>query len=134
MNGTIASNPKQLLSVTGAAETAMGLVLAVAPSLLVELLLGSVSGTAAGITVSRVAGVAILALGVACWLARQDAAGRAARGLIAAMLLYNAAVAAILVLVWTNQGLSGVALWPVVLAHAVLAVWCVVALSAREKQ
>jgi len=54
--------------------------------------------------------------------------------LIAAMLLYNAAVAAILVLVWTNQGLSGVALWPVVLAHAVLAVWCVVALSAREKQ
>jgi len=134
MNGTIASNPKQLLSVTGAAETATGLVLAVAPSLLVELLLGSVSGTAAGITVSRVAGVAILALGVACWLARQDAAGRAARGLIAAMLLYNAAVAAILVLVWTNQGLSGVALWPVVLAHAVLAVWCVVALSAREKQ
>jgi hypothetical protein len=134
MNGTIASNPKQLLSVTGAAETATGLVLAVAPSLLVELLLGAVPGTAAGITVSRVAGVAILALGVACWLARQDAAGRAARGLIAAMLLYNAAVAAILVLVWTNQGLSGVALWPVVLAHAVLAVWCVVALSAREKQ
>ena len=77
MNGTIASNPKQLLSVTGAAETATGLVLAVASSLLVELLLGSVSGTAAGITVSRVAGVAILALGVACWLARQDAAGRA---------------------------------------------------------
>ena len=134
MNGTIASNPKQLLSVTGAAETATGLVLAVAPSLLVELLLGAVPGTAAGITVSRVAGVAILALGVACWLARQDAAGRAARGLIAAMLVYNAAVAAILVLVWTNQGLSGVALWPVVLAHAVLAVWCVVALSAREKQ
>jgi hypothetical protein len=134
MNGTIASNPKQLLSVTGAAETATGLVLAVASSLLVELLLGAVPGTAAGITVSRVAGVAILALGVACWLARQDAAGRAARGLIAAMLLYNAAVAAILVLVWTNQGLSGVALWPVVLAHAVLAVWCVAALSAREKQ
>jgi len=134
MNGTIASNPKQLLSVTGAAETATGLVLAVASSLLVELLLGAVPGTAAGITVSRVAGVAILALGVACWLARQDAAGRAARGLIAAMLVYNAAVAAILVLVWTNQGLAGVALWPVVLAHAVLAVWCVVALSAREKQ
>jgi len=134
MNGTIASNPKQLLSVTGAAETATGLVLAVASSLLVELLLGAVPGTAAGITVSRVAGVAILALGVACWLARQDAAGRAARGLIAAMLVYNAAVAAILVLVWTNQGLSGVALWPVALAHAVLAVSCVVALSAREKQ
>ena len=134
MNGTIASNPKQLLSVTGAAETATGLVLAVASSLLVELLLGAVPGTAAGITVSRVAGVAILALGVACWLARQDAAGRAARGLIAAMLIYNAGVFAVLLLAWANQGLSGVALWPVVLAHAVLAVWCTVVMSARERR
>ena len=50
------------------------------------------------------------------------------------MLLYNAAVVAILVLAWTNQGLSGVALWPVVLAHAALAVWCVVALSAGDKE
>jgi len=134
MNGTIASNPKLLLLVMGAVEAATGLVLAAAPSFLVELLLGAAPGAAAGVTASRVAGIAILALGVACWLVRQDAAGRAARGLIAAMLVYNAAVAAILVLVWTNQGLSGVALWPVVLAHAVLAVSCVVALSAREKQ
>jgi hypothetical protein len=108
--------------------------LAVAPSVLVQLLLGVVPRTAAGITVSRVAGAAILALGVVCWLARQDAAGRAARGLVAVMLIYNAAVVAILVLARTNQGLSGIALWPVVLAHAVLAVWCVVALSAAIKK
>jgi hypothetical protein len=49
------------------------------------------------------------------------------------MLLYNAAVAAILALAWTNQGLSGVGLWPVVLAHAALAVWCVVALAASAR-
>jgi len=134
MNGTIASNPKKLLSVTGAAEAATGLMLALAPSLLVELLLGAAPGIAAGVTVSRVAGVAVLSLGVACWLARHDAAGRAARGLIAAMLLYNAAVVAILILAWTTQGLSGVALWPVVLAHAALAAWCVAALSAGNKE
>jgi hypothetical protein len=128
----MASNPKPLLSTMGAAEAATGLVVAVAPSLLVELLLGAAPGTAAGVTVSRVAGVAILALGVGCWLARHDAAGRAARGLIVAMLLYNAALVAILVLAWANQGMSGIALWPVVLAHAALAVWCVVALS-KEK-
>jgi hypothetical protein len=52
--------------------------------------------------------------------------------LIVAMLLYNAALVAILVLAWANQGMSGIALWPVVLAHAALAVWCVVALS-KEK-
>ena len=129
----MAPRPKPLLSMIGAAEAATGLVLAVAPSFLVELLLGAAPGTAAGTTVSRVAGVAILAIGVACWLAREDAAGRAARGLIAAMLLYNTAVVAILVLAWTSQGLAGVALWPVVLAHLALAVGCGAALSQEKK-
>ena len=129
MNGT----PRPLLALMGAAEAATGLVLATAPDLLVELLLGTAPSTVAGVTVSRVAGVALLALGVACWLARQDAEGRAARGLIAAILLYNVAVVAILVLAWANQGMSGIALWPVVLAHAALAVWCVVTLSAASK-
>ena len=134
MRGTIAPNSKPLLSVMGAAEAATGLVLAVAPALLVELLLGAAPGTAAGVTVSRVPGVAMLTLGVACWLAREDAADRAAKGLVAAMLLYNVAVVVILVLAWTSQGLSGVALWPVVLAHAGLAVWCVAALSAGNEE
>lgn len=130
MSGT----PRPLLSAMGAVEAATGLVLVTAPSLLVELLLGAAPGTAAGVTASRVAGAAILALGVACWLARENAAGGAARGLIVAMLLYNAAVVAILVLAWANQGMSGIALWPVVLAHAALAVWCVVAVAAGSEE
>jgi hypothetical protein len=117
MSGTMAPNAKPLLSMMGAGEAAIGLVLAVAPSLLVKLLLGAAPGTAAGVTVSRAAGVTILALGVACWLAREDGAGRA-----------------ILVLAWTSRGLHGIALWPVVLAHVGLAVWCVVALSARNEE
>jgi hypothetical protein len=131
MRGTIGRNPKPLLSVTGALEAATGLALLVAPSALVELLLGAAPGTPAGVTVSRVAGVALLALGVACWLAREDAAGRAAKGLVAAMLLYNVAVVAILVLAWTSLGLFGIAFWPVVLAHAGLAAWCVACLATR---
>jgi hypothetical protein len=98
---------------------------------LVELLLGAVPGTPAGMTVSRLAGLALLALAVACWLAREDAAGRAAKGLVAAMLFYNIAVVAILVLAWTNSGLFGRAFWPVVLAHTGLAAWCVADLSMR---
>jgi hypothetical protein len=129
MRGTIGPNPKSLLSVTGALEAATGLVLLVAPSMPVELLLGAAPGTPAGVTIGRVAGVALLALGVACWLARADAASRAAKGLVAAMLLYNVAVAAILVLAWTSLGLSGIALWPVILAHSGLAAWCVACLS-----
>jgi hypothetical protein len=122
---------KALLSLMGALEAATGLVLLVAPSMLVELLVGAAPGTPAGVTVSRVTAAAMLALGVACWLAREDPVGRAAKGLVAAMLLYNVAVVAILVHAWTSLGLFGIAFWPVVLAHAALAAWCVACLSTR---
>ena len=93
--------------------------------MVVELLLGTAPGTPVGVTVSRVAGAAMLALGVACWLAREHAAGRTAKGLVAAMLLYNVAVVAVLILGWTNLGPVGMAFWPVVLAHTGLAAWCI---------
>jgi hypothetical protein len=131
MRGTTGPNRKSLLSVTGALEAATGLALLVMPSAVVELLLGTAPGTPAGVTVSRVAGVALLTLGVACWLAREDVASRAAKGLVAAVLLYNVAVVAVLVLAWTSLGPVGIGFWPVVLAHAGLAVWCVASLSKR---
>jgi hypothetical protein len=115
----------------GALEAATGLVLLVAPSVVVELMLGAQPGAPAGVTVSRVTGVAVLALGVACWLAREDASGAAAKGLVWAMLLYNFAVVAILVLAWTSLGLFGIAFWPVVVGHTGLAAWCVACLSTR---
>jgi hypothetical protein len=133
MLATARSDGKSLLAVTGALEAATGLGLLVAPSTIVELLLGAAPGTPAGVTVSRVAGVAILALGVACWLARDDAAYRAAKGLIAAMLLYNVAVVVILVLAWAGPGPFGIAFWPVVLGHAVLAPWCAACLLTRAR-
>ncbi|PWK66514.1 hypothetical protein [Aminobacter sp. AP02] len=116
---------KALLSVMGALEAATGVVLMAVPALLVELLLGVPPGTTAGLIASRIASAALLALGVACWLARHDADCPAARGLVAGMLIYNVVVAAILFLAWTHFGLSGVALWPAVLAHVGLAGWCI---------
>jgi hypothetical protein len=128
------SNRKSLLSVTGVLEAATGLALLAMPSVVVVLLLGAPPGTPAGVTVSRVVGAAMLALGVACWLARDDVASRAAKGLIAAMLLYNVAVVVVLVLAWTSSGSVGIGFWPVVLAHAGLAAWCVAGLSMPEKR
>ena len=83
---------KRLLRLTAIIEAPTGLALMVVPSVVVRLLLGAeISG--ASIPLGRVAGVALLALGVACWLAQHDEQSRAARGLVVTILLYNVSVA-----------------------------------------
>ncbi|MBA8831439.1 hypothetical protein BAE36_04375 [Rhizobium leguminosarum bv. trifolii] len=125
MPETMRANSKLLLSVTGVVEAATGLALLLVPALLIEVLLGAAPDTPVDMTVARVAGAAVLALAVACWLGRHEAGGKAARGLVSAMLLYNVAVTAILAFSWLRHGISGIAFWPVVVGHVGLAVWCV---------
>ena len=119
---------KTLHTVTAVIELGAGLALLCFPSTTVALLLGSPLDTPTGLTVARVGGAGLLALGVACWLARGDTQSRAARGLVAAILLYNAAVVAVLAFAGIGFGLHGVALWPAVVLHAVMTVWCVASL------
>jgi hypothetical protein len=118
----------RLLKLTAIIETATGLGLMGAPSVVVRLLLGSALGTSAAVMLGRVAGAALLALGVACWLARDDTQSRAARGLVIAILIYNIAATAILAFAGIGLGLHGVVLWPAVVLHAAMAVWCVACL------
>ncbi|HEV3163709.1 MAG TPA: hypothetical protein VGZ22_06685 [Isosphaeraceae bacterium] len=123
-----------LLIVTAFIEVATGLALAAWPSVPVALLLGSSLETPAGIIVARLAGAALLSLGVACWLARCDEQSRSTTGLVAALLLYNAAAASLLVFARLGLGLDGILLWPGVALHAVLAVWCIACLRNKLKQ
>lgn len=101
---------------------ATGIALMVAPEPPVKLLVGAALDATGGLIV---AGAALLALGLGCLLARSQAA----RGLVAAMLFYN--LAALAVLIYTSLGLklSGVGLWPAVLLHLTLAVWCTACLQ-----
>ena len=115
--------------VMGVAETGVGLGLLALPSLVASLLLGATLDTATATTVARVAGVALVTLGVACWLARNDTQSRAARGLICAMLVYNAGVCVVLVYAALGTGISTLALWAVAVAHAGMAAGCLAALS-----
>lgn len=85
-------------------------------------------------TVARVGGAGLLALGVACWCARGDSHSRAAKGLVAAMLLYNVATVAILAFAGAGLGLHGVLLWPGVVLHAIMALWCIACLVQSAKR
>jgi len=123
---------KTLLTATAAVETATGLALLGLPSLVVSLLLGGSLETPAALVVARVTGEALLSLGTACWLARNDEKSRAAVGLVAAILLYNVAAVAVLAYAGLGAGLSGAGLWPAVLIHVALAVWCIARLRTRQ--
>ena len=117
----------RLLRLTAIIEAATGLGLIAVPAIVVRLLLDA-EITGASIPLGRVAGVAPLALGVACWLARDDTQSRAARGLVSAMVLYNLGAVIILASAGIGLGFIGIALWPAVILHAAMAVWCVTSL------
>ena len=118
----------RLLKLTAIIEAATGLGLMAVPSVVARLLLGSPLDTSAAVMLGRIAGAALLALGVACWLARDDTQSRAARGLVVAMLMYNIPATAVLAFAGIGLGLHGVALWPAVVLHAAMGAWCVACL------
>jgi hypothetical protein len=119
----LANAMKPLFILTAFIEAATGLALLAMPAFVVKLLLAAeISG--AGIPLGRVAGVALLALGIACWLARADTQGCAAKGLVAAMSVYNFGVALILGAAGISSQTVGIALWPAVILHVMMGVWC----------
>ncbi|HTY85953.1 MAG TPA: hypothetical protein VMB80_00690 [Candidatus Acidoferrum sp.] len=101
---------KKLLILTGVAEAATGVALMVAPALVGRLLLGA-DLAAVSIVVARVAGIALLALGVGCW------PGPASFG----MLTYNTLAAVYFACLAIGGEWVGPLLWPAAVLHAVLA-------------
>jgi len=85
--------------------------LLVVPSLVGQLLLG-VELTGIAVPVARVAGIALIGLGVACWPGPP----------LVGMLIYSAAVALYLAYLGLAGGLTGIFLWPAVALHAILSV------------
>jgi hypothetical protein len=123
---------KPLLTISAALESATGLVLLVAPSFPASVLLGSTLETAVGSTIARIAGAGLVALGIACWLERDDAVG--ARTMVAAMLFYNTAAAAVLIHAGLGLGGSTLGLWPIVVLHLALAIWCIACLRPASQR
>jgi hypothetical protein len=117
-----------LLTAAAGIEIGAGAVLMGFPTAAVKLLLDSPLDSPAGTILGRIAGSALCALGIGCWLARGAARSPAACGLVAGMLFYN--VAAVVVFAFAGLGLKlvGVALWPAIILHAAMAGWCIASL------
>ena len=121
---------KLLLTLTAVFEVLTGIGLIFFPSTVISLLIGTLPDGAIVVTLARIAGAALISLAIACWLHRNNAA---ATGIVQAMLFYNLAAATFLLYASVGDKLSGAGLWPAVLLHAGLAVWCFIALS-RDKE
>ena len=101
---------RRLLIAAALGEAATGLILLAYPAIAIRLLLG-ITVTSAGVTMGRVTGISLVALGVACWPDSNTL--RAFSG----MLTYSTSVMLFLVLVGIN-GEIGILLWPAVTVHA----------------
>jgi hypothetical protein len=103
---------KRVLILAAVGEAATGAALLIVPSLVGRLLFGEVLAGVA-IPVARVTGIALIALGVACFPGGSPRVG---------MLLYSAAVTLYLAYLGFAGGLGGILLWPAVVLHMTLSV------------
>ena len=99
----------RVLVLAAIGEIATGVALLLVPSLVGQLLLGA-ELTGVAVTVARVAGIALIGLGVACWPGTP----------LIGMLIYSAAVTLYLAYLGIAGSVNGILLWPAVVLHAVL--------------
>jgi hypothetical protein len=119
-----ATNRKLLLLITAVVEAATGLCLLFLPAVLFAILFGSEDPTVDAIIVGRIAGAALLAIGIASGMAMTDTLAPAQLGLLTGILVYNITASALLAYAGAALRMIGVLLWPAVALHALLAVWC----------
>lgn len=104
----------RILQFSAIGEALTGLALVVSPPLVTGLLLGAtVEGV--GIIACRIAGLALIGLGLACW---PGAPGKPAQS---GMLVYSFGASIYLVVLGIGGDAKGLLLWPAAAAHAVIA-------------
>ena len=102
----------KLLAIAAVAEFATGLALLLVPSPVGRLLLGA-ELTGVAIPIARITGIALIALGIACWPGRTALCG---------MLTYSVLATLFLLSLGIRGKWVGPLLWPAVAAHAVLTI------------
>ena len=100
---------KSALTFAAIGEAATGLALLIVPSFVGQLLLGE-QPTGVAVPVARVAGIALIALGITCWPGPP----------LVGMLSYSVLATLYLAYLGFAGSLTGVLLWPVVVLHVIL--------------
>jgi hypothetical protein len=108
---------KRVLVLAAVAESGTGLALLILPSLVGWLLLGA-ELTGIAIPVARVAGIALIALGLACFPGSKET-GTPTRAL-RAMMCYSLLVTLYLAYLGIHGEWLGVLVWPAVAIHVIL--------------
>jgi hypothetical protein len=116
---------KLLLTITALLEGATGLALATIPALVFSKLLGFTPTDPSMILMSRMGGVGLIVLAIACWVSR---GGSHALTMVKVMTGYNILSIVGLVYLGYARGMNGPGLWPAVILHLVLLGWCLSAL------
>jgi len=104
---------RKLLALAALGEAATGLILVVYPPIVVRLLFGA-EIVGAGVIMSRIAGIALIGLGVACW------PGNSAVQQLYGMLTYSVLAMLYLIRIAIRGEAVGLLLWPGVAVHALV--------------
>ena len=99
----------KILRLAALAEAGTGVILLAYPPIVVRLLFDA-EIIAAGVLMSRLAGIALVGLGVACWPGPP----------LAGMVTYGVVVTLYLAYVGLAGGVTGILLWPAVVLHVIL--------------
>jgi hypothetical protein len=113
---------KGVLVLAAVGEAATGVALLLLPSVVGQLLFGA-ELTGIAVVVARVAGIALIALSVACWPGTP----------LLGMLFYSAAITLYLAYLGLTGGASGMLLWPAVGLHVIVSAMLIRASRAVPK-
>jgi hypothetical protein len=118
MSETNRSTLGKILAFAAVVEIGTGLALMLDPRIVVMLLVGA-NAPVEEIPMGRFPGIAIFALGLACWPSERHPQGGSP--VFRGMLVYNVLIALFLIYLFTVGHFGGVLLWPGVVLHAVVA-------------
>lgn len=116
---------KLLLKSTSIIEGLTGLAFIFIPNVLTNVLLGLSITEVSGLILSMVAGAALLAIAIVCWLISESTNAMA---LVKGLMFYNITVVGIVLYSSIHFSVNTVAFFTIAGFHFVYGIWCLIAI------